>query len=404
MDKSGKLVAIQPRTLRFRSHYKIYFISLLCLSGFILFFWGWKLNSQSFSEMYSEWGWEIWASCAFYLLFAGYYHFWLKERLHHSIQVHSDHVTIHKSQYQQDIYFSEIDSVGIVAWSVFYIKMKNGVKFYFSSSLERVDYLWEGIWECRPELFEQVNYENFRTRLVQYDHHQKRKEWFFRHKLIDICNWVLLPSSFLGMAYFIQSKEVLIHQQQMYFFRLFMYSLLTLLISTFFYSILLKKFIFDKRIKIQMSAEPSDKLRDLEFEGVILQRSKIMQMVTILFFFGVIIRTDVNLFSFTKVKAEVSDLKIKQGQTLLIDNRYNCISCKYPLKDGDLVVFGKGMVGQVMAKQGDMVGKVSKDSIGRTIASENVQEVPAGHFAVKMPGKNEIILVKMNEVIGKVQN
>jgi hypothetical protein len=397
-------VAIQPRTLRFRSHYKVYFVSLLCLSGFILFFWGYKLNHQSFWQLYSDYQWEFWLSCFYFLGFILYYHIWLKERLHHSIQVHSDHLTIHKSRYLQEIYFSDVESVGIVAWSVFYIRMKNGVKHYFSSSLERVDYLWEGLWESRRELFQHINYESFRTKLVQYDHHQKRKEWFFRHKLIDICNWIFLPIFFLITAYFIQSKEILIHQEQMYFFRLFMYSMMTLLISTFFYSILLKKFIFDKRIKIQMSAEPSDKLRDLEFEGVILQRSKLMQMVTILFFFGFIIRTDVNLFSFTKLKTEVIDTKFRQGQTLLIDNRYNCITCKYPLKDGDLIVFGKGVFGQVMARQGDIVGKVSKDSVGRTIASENIQEVPDGHFAIKIPGKNEIILVKMSEVIGKVQN
>jgi hypothetical protein len=281
--------------------------------------------------------------------------------------------------------------------------MKDGLKHYFSSSLERIDYVWEGVYQARPDLLSVDQYEHFRTKLIQYDHHQKRKEWFFRHKLVDLVNWIILPLVFLISTYTIQSRDVLIHQEGMYFFRLVMYSALVLLLSTLFFSIILKKFVFDKKIAIQISREAGDKLRDIEFEGVILQRSKLMQFATACFALGLIVRSDMNLFSLTKIKEDITSFNLKSGHTVVIDNRYNCLSCKFSVKDGDLIMFGKGVLGQVMAIEGEMVGQISQDRKGRIIASENIQEVPTGHVAIKLGNQNEIVMIRLQDLIGKIQ-
>ena len=112
---------------------------------------------------------------------------------------------------------------------------------------------------------------------------------------------------------------------------------------------LLKKFVFDKKIESQVGTE-SEKIRDIEFEGVILQRSKMFQMIMTSFFLGLVIRTDMNLFSLSKTKDDLSNFSIKKGTTIIVDNRYNCVSCKYQVDEGDLIFFGKGVVGQVLAK------------------------------------------------------
>jgi hypothetical protein len=165
----------------------------------------------------------------------------------------------------------------------------------------------------------------------------------------------------------------------------------------------MKKFVFDKRIKVQMNSQPDDKLRDIEFEGIIVQRSKMLQMMTAAFIFSLVLRSEMNLFSLTRVKEDLTTFNLKQGHTLLVDNRFNCVVCKYPVRDGDLVVFGKGTVGQVMAIQGDMVGQISQDRKGRIIASENIQEVPKGHLAIKLANQKDIVMVKLDELIGKIQ-
>ena len=403
MEKPAKFDSIQPRFLRYRGHYKIYFIILLSIAGLILSYWGHRLSQDRLITVYNEFNFEIWFSAAYFFIFGCSYFFWLKSRLHRRVQVFPTHLCIHNNGKKEEVIFENVASVGIVCWSVFYFKMNDGVKHYFSSSLERVDYIWEGFNEARPGVIRPEDYEAFRTKLVQYDHHQKRKEWFFRHKLVDIFNWIVLPVTFLSLTYFIQTREIIINQQGMYFFRLSMYSILVMMVTTFFFSVLLKKFIFDKRVKLQMSSEPDDKLRNLEFEGIIVHRSKIMQMVMASFLFALVMRSEMNLFSLTKVKEDLSTFNLKTGNTLVVDNRYNCLACKYPVRDGDVVVFGRGTVGQIMATEGDMVGQIAEDKRGRIIASENIQEVPKGHIAIKLANQREIVLIKLGELIGKIQ-
>ena len=50
-----------------------------------------------------------------------------------------------------------------------------------------------------------------------------------------------------------------------------------------------------------------------------------------------------------------------------------------------------------------MVGLISQDTAGRMIASENVQEVPKGHLAVKAANGKDIMFIKIEELIGKIQ-
>jgi hypothetical protein len=403
LEKALKLEPIQPRYLKYRSHYRVYLMFFFAVSFFVFSFWAYRLYQQPWESLYQEYPVEMIISLFYFGAFSASYIFWLRSRLNQSVQVYPTHLSIHKGKEFQEIHYEDIESISIVCWSLFYLKMKNGYKHYFSSSLERVDYIWEGLQRARPELFSYEEFENFRLNLVQYDHHQKRKEWFFRHKFVDIINWIFLPAMFLCSAYMVQSQEVIIHQQGLYFFRLFMYSLLILLITAFLYSMVLKKLVFDRKIIEQIEHAPGDKLRDLEFEGVVVQRSKIFQMVTACFVFFFVIKTDMNLFSVTKVRGDLSYFKIKGDKALLVDNRFNCLNCRFQITDGDMVVFGRGYVGQVLAKEGELVGEISQDTSGRMIASQNVQEVPAGQVAVKSANGKDIVFVKVSDLIGKIQ-
>lgn len=402
MEKVIKLDSLQPRFLRFRSHYKIYLIMLSALSVLNLSFWGYRLIQSPFKEILSEQGFELSLSLTYFALFGAFYFFWLRFRLNNSVQVFETHIFIHKGKVLERLNYEDVDSIRVVAWSVFYLKMKNGHKHYFNSSLERVDYVWEGLKNARPDLITAETFEAFRVKLIQYDHHQKRKEWFFKHKLVDAFSWVVLPAVFLLMAYSVQSRDILIGQPGLYFFRLFMYSVLILLVITFSFSLFLKKFVFDRKIASQVGTE-TEKIRDIEFEGVILQRSKIFQMIMTSFFLGMVIRTDINLFSLTKTKDDLTSFNIKKGTTIIVDNRYNCVNCKYNINEGDLVFFGKGTVGQVLAREGEMVGQVSLDKKGRSIASENVHEVPVGHLAVRTASGKDVVFVRINDLVGKIQ-
>lgn len=404
LDKGIKLEPTQPRFLRYRTHYRVYLLFMLTLSVLVLGYWGYRLWMHSWDGLWRQQSFEILATLTYFIGVCCTYFFWLRSRLNRSVQVYPDHLKVHKGKIVQEIHYENIESISIIGWSLFFLKMKSGYKHYFNSGLERIDYVWEGIMHARPDLMSSEEWEKFRLNLVQYDHHQKRKEWFFKHKLVDVVNWIILPFVFLGFAHLVQSRQIIIHQQGLYFFRLFMYALMVLLITAFFYSIVLKKFVFDRQIKRRMEQEPGDKIRDIEFEGIIVQRSKLFQIITACFLFTFIVKTDLNLFSVTKLRGDLANLNIQTGKTTIVDNRYNCLYCRYSISDGDLVMFGRGHVGQVIAREGELVGEVSKDPTGRTIASENVIEVPKGHVALKTPNGKDIVFVKVEELIGKLQN
>lgn len=402
MEKVAKLESMQPRFLKYRNHYKIYVLGFLLVCGLITAYWGMKFFSDGWKITLEDYPWELSFSFMCFFSCASFYAFWLRPKMKRSVQVFEDHVLVHNGKSKDAIHYSEIESVTVVCWSIFYVKTKDGIKHYFNSSLERVDYIWEGIHHNRPDLIPDKDFEEYRLKLVQYDHHQKRKEWFFKHKLVDVFNWFVVPVLFVAFAYIFQSKQVMIHQEGLYFFRLFMFALLVLLSVAFMYSIILKKLVFDKKITEQMSHQ-IDKMRDLEFEGLIVQRSKMFQLVTACFVLALLVKTDANFYSITKVKEDIATFELKKGNTILVDNRFNCVGCKYQLNDGDLVVFGRGVIGQVLAKEGDMVGLISQDTAGRMIASEQVQEVPKGHLAVKSSNGKDIMFIKIEELIGKIQ-
>lgn len=402
MEKVLKLNPIEPRFLRYRSHYRAYVIGFVSVSILIIAFWFFRIAEEGIARVWREQIFELLISFLYFTVFGSFYFLWLRPRLNRSVQVFEDHLLIHNNKVKEEIQFSEIESVSVICWSVFYFKMKNGIKYYFNSSLERVDYIWEGVHNARPELISQEEFEAFRLKLIQYDHHQKRKEWFFKHKMVDVFNWLFVPVFFLLISFIYQSKSIEIHQQGLYFFRLLMFSLIILLSTSFFYSIVLKKLIFDKKIAEQFE-QSSEKIRDLEFEGVVLQRSKIFQVLTSCFVLAVMIKLDANFYSITKVKEDIASFNLKKGHTLVVDNRYNCVGCRYQLNDGDLVIFGRGLIGQILAKEGDMVGEVAQDRGGRTIASENIQEVPKGHVAIKSSNGKDILFIKIGELIGKIQ-
>jgi hypothetical protein len=179
--------------------------------------------------------------------------------------------------------------------------------------------------------------------------------------------------------------------------------MLTLISTSFIYTFLFKKFIFDRRVVNKIESHEV-KIRDLEFEGMILQKSKIFQLITASFIFAILMKFDLNFFSISKAKEEFAHFNIRKGHTLVIDNRYNCTSCRYQVNDGDYVLFGKGTIGQILAKEGDMVGEVSHDNTGRMIASQNIHEVPKGHIAIRVSNGRDIVFVKIEDLIGKVKN
>lgn len=391
-----------PRTLPFRFYYKWYAMVcaiawVLCAGGCTLLFmrhgWGWQGEGRE--EMFS------FAAMLFFI--PALYLWWLHPKLTQTVQVYHDHIRVTTKDFSWEIAFNDIMAVECPFQSLIRLRMKDGHSWWFSAALERSDYLWEGLHRARPELMGgHDTYESFRLRLVQHDHHEKRKEWFFRHRLLDVINWAVLPLLALAIGYQIQSEQVVINSKTLYFFRLSMYALFVTIVCAFAWSVILKAFVFDKLVKKQMAE--GNKLRDLVLEDRIIQRGKWLQVVSCALLLTVVVKSDLNLFSVTKLRLEAKAFKLKPGKTMVIDNRFNCVSCAHPVSEGDLLLFGRGTIGQVLALPGEVIAQTRNTSLGRSIASETVMEVPADHIALKTgaDGK-DVVLVRIVDLVGKLK-
>lgn len=440
-----KFESLPPRKLRYRTNAKMYGFIFVILNLILFLYWLGLVEPSnspfdSTTGEYSSWDIPVFLTLIFYIASTLFYYFFIHAKLKKSLQVYNDHILLSDYNGSVEVYFELIETVQHICWSIFCVRMKNGQKFYFHSRYERIDYIWEGIYRHRPELFEKSFYEEVRIKLVQYDHYQKRKEWFFQHKMIDLFNWVTLPLVFIVLAYLVQSRSFEINHEFVYFFRLYLYSLLTLIVTSFVFSLFLKKFIFDRKVKEEISVN-QNKSRDVDQEHVIVERVKIFQLVTSSFLFFIIIQSNLNMFSILRVKNHLSKLDIKKGETLIIDNRYNCFDCRYRVQEGDLLVFGHGLIGELVAIEEDIVGEIIYEpKASRSIASipdealeevqnegeenqekkevsleagyssqmlrhEKIYKVPKGHVAMKSmsQGKWEIIFVKKTDLIGRVK-
>lgn len=389
----------QPRPLLYRSHYRWYAVVMAVAWGACLI----AMMALSLVD-YKEYFDEVAFFASFSIMLPALYLVWLHPKLTRTMQVFTDGIKITSAKEVFDIKFDNLESISCPFGSVVKFKMKDGLKWSFDSSLERLDYLWEAVWRSRPELVGNSSiYEEFRLKIVQYDHHEKRKEWFFRHRLIDILNWVVLPAVILGVGYKVQSADIVLHSTGLYFFRLGMFVLLATIISAFFFSVIFKKFVFDKKLEENIGTDRS-KRRDIGHENIIIQRAKSLQLITCsVIMFGVL-HAELNLYSVTRLREGAQAFNLKPGKTLVVDNRFNCLDCKHSLKEGDLIVFGKGSVGKILAVAGDVIAKTTDSKAGRTIASETVISVPENHLALQIgPEGREIVFVKIDDLVGKLK-
>lgn len=389
----------QPRPLLYRSHYKWYAVLLAvawgsCLIAMI------TLGVMDYKEYFDE----VAFFASFSIMLPTLYLVWLHPKLTRTMQVFTDGVRINSSAEVFDIKFDNLESITLPFGSIVKFKMKDGINWSFDSSLERLDYLWEAVWRSRPELVGNSDkYEAFRLKIVQNDHHEKRKEWFFRHRLIDLLNWIVLPAVILSLGYKVQSADIVVHSVGLYFFRLSMFILLATISSAFLYSLIFKKFIFDKKLEENIGSDRS-KRRDVNHENIIIQRAKSLQLITCSVIMFSILHTELNLFSVTRLRDGAKVFNLKPGSTVVVDNRFNCLNCKHSIKEGDLIVFGRGSVGKILALSGDVIAKTTENSAGRTIASETVVSVPKNHLALQVGAEGrEIVFIKIEDLVGKLK-
>lgn len=394
-----------PRTLRSQSLSKkglvislsIFIITVIYI--FILYF-NFSVNIQNFLSQNLI---EI-SLCFFSLISTVIFYFYHQAKTDLvSIQVFDDHWVYHFIKGPTDIYFNQIEKIEWAKGGHLIIILKNNDLHRFDSSLERLDYLLEALYQHRSDLFASHDeFERARLDFIQNDHHHKRQLWFIENKLANVVYWTLLPLLFLYTGYSYQGKHLEIHQFYKYFFRLGVFSFFVLIICSLVFSEVLK-FYLNFKIKKQIAKDAEDKTQHIDFEKNILKQSKYFQIITSVFIFSMILQHDLNFYSLTHISESKPHLGLERGH-YMIDNRYNCTHCAYELIPGDVVIFGKGYMGKVLAMEEETIAQLTSPGPGRTIASEKIVTTPKNHIAIYVGEKSEkVIFIKISDLVGKIK-
>jgi len=320
-----------------------------------------------------------------------------------SIQVFDDHWVYHFMNGPIDVYFNQIEKIEWAKGGHLVIILKNNNLHRFDSSLERLDYLLEALYQHRSDLFVSRDvFEKARLDFIQNDHHHKRQLWFIENKLANLVYWTFLPLLFLYVGYSYQGKHLEIHQIYKYFFRLGVFSFFVLIICSLVFSEVLR-FYLNFKIKKQIAKNVEDKTQHIDFEKNILKQSKYFQILVSIFIFSMILQHDLNFYSLTHVAESKPHLGLERGH-YMIDNRFNCTQCAYELIPGDIVIFGKGYFGKVLAMEEETIAQLTSSGPGRTIASEKIVTTPKNHIAIYVGDKSEkVIFIKISDLVGKIK-
>jgi hypothetical protein len=392
------------RSLSFRKHYRYYYafwasIWLAC-AWYAIDQWN---DEIALSSMKAELG----VLSALAIVLGLLYFIWLRKTFWIELKVFDDHIEVHQKRNDVRKYeFSKIKKIQTLPGSLFVIKFEDGKSLILGSMLERCDYVWDSIYQVRSDLISKEAHDKKRMKLISHDHHQKRREFFWKHRGFDFLHWAFLPISFVGATAIVQMQQIEIHQPATYIFRLAMISVLVVIVSAFIFSFTLKKMVFDPRLRKQLTNKSGSKIRDTSFEKSIWGKTKVWQFAFSVLAFSYVLKNDLNLFSITKIKHDIAISNFKKGETIVVDNRFNCLKCDYKIKEGDIVVFTKGYLGEVLAVAGEKIAYVEGDFQSRSLASNQTSyQIPEGHIAVKT-GKDEepIAIIKIDELIGRVKN
>ncbi len=256
------------------------------------------------------------------------------------IRIFADRIDVQRGSKQEQILFSEIQSVvSSFIFNIFVVVMKNGKRYRFGYVLERSEYIIEGIVKNRPEIMHQSDYQKLRSLLIQKDHFGAfYQSLFFGENGVRLGFAVLVVPVLFGLAvFFIQMRDIVVYSYWAYagwllyigFTGSLLFQLMTLSCVALKNAITLKQ---------RLKAHPDDKRRDIAAERWWVHTAVLLQVAFVIIGFCLVVRYNLNLVEQENVLGDYPNFKIASHETFWVDKRYNCVECAYSLKKGDLIV------------------------------------------------------------------
>lgn len=321
--------------------------------------------------------------------------FFLQNISDRRINVFEDRVEIFQEGGEGEKHLISFEEIEKVDWGffsffgVFTVTTKDHV-YRFSAFLHRAEYILEAIEENRPQIFENVDFEDLRNNVLSADHRLSRVHdmFFGRYKLLSLFTYFLLPIIGTSLITWQQVSRI-----QVNFLPDYIWSLINIIVAAVFFvgmlHFLVTEFLFDKDLQLRVKEEFDDKGRDLDYEEGILAKSNPAKIFGIILAFYMVLAHDINQFGYYRINNSSADLNILKDDVYLVDKRFNCTGCYYELSKNSDIVF--------IYEDNLHYGKVILSS-DRSPASESALK----QVMVKINDKGETIEVPFKNILGKV--
>ncbi|MEK6624077.1 MAG: hypothetical protein AABY86_03855 [Bdellovibrionota bacterium] len=350
----------------------------------------------------------------FLIILAISYWVLFKDVMGATFQASQNYFIIFRPKNEIKIFFQEIVSLSCGEFGplcTFKIKCNNGKVYRLSTMIERAEYIIEAILRFNAKLLSWEEFVTFRNKLVVSDHRLARFEesYYGRYSWIAFFHLAFLPTIFLSYLYIQQAHSMTIHSVIGHVLIGLKLIVITNIGLWGVYQFVLKR-IIDKKDFEQLQHNMRDKKRNMSYESKLYKGAYACTISICLLFYSAIYCFDLNRYEFIMALENFENYGQFAGTIHLVDTRYNCQGCNFPLKHGDIVVIlHPDRAGKYLAKMAGFEGEVVKlnyvpnDQQGRALAS--IEERKLGkHELAAITGKSAEYLSPLSEdqIHGKV--
>lgn len=325
------------KSFNFANHFLLFFL-LICLSLFVASIVGYFQTRGVNNEMSIS----LIINAGFFgmiaALFFSLWRFYRQAILKSEVQVVNNSILYSSEHKEYSVYFEDIekiDFVSIFGISRFLIKTKKHEVFSYSIWIEGVEKILDALYSFDKKLFENLSYDEMKKNMILSSYNICRMEYFFSKEALHktLSHLMLAPALFLGVLLLKQGSIEKVSKFDYYLSSIQPFVFITF-VTTLLYFVV-SNFVITKRSLKNENVEKRNFLKEkIIFKKIYPWYASFM----VVLFFGVIF-FDVNLYGIATVNVSSVKVDVLKGERFWIDKKFNCVKCKYELKNNDIIVY-----------------------------------------------------------------
>ena len=399
-EKNNSILESPTATLNYRNclnyiNYFLIFLFLACTTLFVISLVGFFYSKGSTDHRTAM---SLIVNAGFFGMFSALFFslrkFHLKPVLMANIKLFKDSLLFSDTQREYSIYFEDLDKVEFISFMGFsrlVLKTKDHDVFSYSMWIKNIEMILDAIYKFDHNLIKKDQYVPTRNDIVLSGHNMARLESFFGSaKLLKTAAHLLLIPGVLFLILLWKQSGVMVYSKIDYYLSSVQPFLLIVMVTTSLYFIISNILITGFIKKKELDSTHVD-LRDDEYEKGVFKKLYPWYMSSLVVLVALVISLDLNFYSIFMVKHSSVPLNLLKGERFWVDKRYNCVGCKYELKENDIIVY-------INDNKKEFAKVLGVKTIDQRVPASGSQLKPIRIISSKTGQGSEISL---NQIIGK---